>query len=81
MLPLKKNAKQTWKLHQVNKIYSAHLIPRNTLMVMEKEETVYVFLSNDLAKSIYRLPSKSAPRKEEVGSGDFQKNSNSIQSF
>ena len=25
--------------------------------------------------------SKSVPRKEEVASGDFQKNSNSIQSF
>ena len=44
---------------------------------MEKEETVYVFSSNDIAKSIYRVPSKSAaPRKEEVASGDFQKNSN-----
>ena len=43
MLPLKKNGEQTWKPHQVNKIYSALLIPGNTLMAMEKEETVYVF--------------------------------------
>ena len=50
-------------------------------MAMEKEETVYVFYSNDTAKSIYRLPSKSAPRRDEVAPGDFQKNSNSIQSF
>ena len=37
------NGEQTRKPHQVNKIDSALLILRNTLMAMEKEETVYVF--------------------------------------
>ena len=43
MLPFKKNGEQTWKPHQANKIYSALLIPRNILMVMEKEETIHIF--------------------------------------
>ena len=43
MLFFKKNAGQTWKPHQANKIYSALFIPTNTLMVMKKKETVYIF--------------------------------------
>ena len=43
MLSFKKNEEQTWKPHQSNKIYSALLIPRNTLMTMKKEEPVYIF--------------------------------------
>ena len=30
---------------------------------------------------MYRIPSKSAPRKKEVASGEFYENSDSIQSF
>ena len=37
---------------------------------------------NDIPRTYARpVGSKSEPRKEEVGSGDFQKTSNSIQSF
>ena len=43
MLHYKKNGEQTWKSCQVNKIYSALLVPRNTLMAKKKEETVYIF--------------------------------------
>ena len=41
MLPLKKNGEQTWKPHQVNKIYNRN--SQDTFMAMEKEENVHVF--------------------------------------
>ena len=60
MLPFKNNWEQIWKPHQENKICSTLLIPKNTLMTLKKEETVYIFKLNDIAKPIYRLPSQPA---------------------
>ena len=43
MLPFKNDGEKTWKPHQANKIYSALLISKNTLMAMKKEETICIF--------------------------------------